>query len=365
MVKPTKQFSVTPLVLALIASGYASEIVGAPFQPTESYEFGLDTKTDAKLMPGMMRTAYTAVAAACLRENAVAVPTFDSSDEDDEYDGGQPEKPLTYAEAQAYAAAVFRVAQSWGKHDESRWLLGMTKRTLVKDENGLDQVSISVEHVIVPFDVWLTKEIERTDPKTSTNWYMFVVQAKQLGAHVPLWEDGYDAAKDTFNQWLDEAPWSRDNSTLTRKERAVGRSADRKWELLKSKLLLKDEAGIAKVLDDWTLLMYSPKMAENVAAIKSSPQYKLHLMQQAQEAQLAQLEKAELNLQFVQMQQRLAETQKAIDERMAALNAAMGIKPPEAPKAETAKKPAKKTKKAVRKVAKVTSLPKPAIINSR
>lgn len=340
--------NVNTLVAALIASGYIEEITGAPSQSPADYEFGLDNRADAKLIPGMLRTAYTAVLGAALRANAISHPIFDGEEEDNGMGPDQPEQPLTLEEAQHYASAVHRVALSFGHHEDSRWLVSMGKRELFKDEQGNDQVRTNTVHIVKTFKDWLTEQIETANKDIALNWYMSCIECRQLGVDVPLWADGVNEAMNVFAFWLAEVPWSREELTTTRKERAVAKTADNKWEAFKRNLLLNNKREIARVLQDWNLMVYSPKMAEDIAAIKANPVYVMHVATEQQAAQLAMLEKQELDLQFIKMRERFEATQKQIDERSKALAEAMGVKT-EATKAQ----------------ATVTPLARPNVINSR
>lgn len=341
------------LFSALVASGYAETILNAPLQDANAYPLGEDTKTDMRLVPGFLRTLYTSVCAGKLYDSAIEVPAFDlgADGEPVPVTTAAPESLLSYEERQRYASAGYRMALSYGRHDDGRWLLGMTKRHVVKDEEGRDQVVLSTDVIVVPLSVWLAQEIERTNPETSPEWYSFMLLARQQGVSVPLWEDGVDAAKATFTEWLNMVPWTRDNDTRTHLEKAVQRSADSKWKAFKVALIANNDRDVKRILDAWNLMVYSPKMAEDIKAIRSSAEFQLYMADQAIEQQEAQLEKLEKALYIQNLKDGIAARQKALDERMAKL---LGEQKPEQPT---------DTKDNVKPAATVLAMPN--VINSR
>ena len=340
-----KQNRLNSITVALTNAGLLKQVLDAPVQLPDSYEFGVDNATDARLIPGMLRTAYTAVGAAKLRLMNIEVPAFDLGADGEDVDSttAQPEAPLSYEALQHYASAIYRVALSKGRHEDARWLLSMNRTYVEKDENGLDIARIGTIHVVVPFSGWLQRELEEADRESG--WYAFLLLVKQQGADVPLWEDGVNAAEAVFNEWLALVPWTRDGDTRTHREKAVARSADAKWKQLIASATLGNDREVVKILGAWNLLVFSPKMSEDIAAIKASTSYKLMVAEEAvtaQEEQLALLEAMEYE---ADLKAKLEARQKALDERMAQL---LGKQKPEAAKPST-----------------VTPLPRPAVINSR
>jgi hypothetical protein len=313
------------------------------------YEFGLDDKIDSKLYPSLLRTAYTAVIGAKLREEGRTEPLFDFDDEpapestyDPEVDGlSEPRRPLTYGEAQHFASAIYRKAVSQGRHEDGRWLLGMTKRNVTKDEaTGEYHVSLSTETPIKDIHGFITDELARTPEDSS--WFASLIFVRQTGIDVPLWHEGINEANVVFNEWLGAIPWTRDDISETRKERVVGRCADRKWEALKLAAKTKNERQVSKLLDDWTLLAHSPKLRLEVDHIVASPMYKAHAMQQTQLIQLAELEKLEMEAMLAETMADIKKTSELIKARGAEIAARIAAVAPakveeskdEAPKAQ-------------------------------
>lgn len=292
------------LVNALIAAGLIDQIVEAPAQKADDYEFGTDDKVDAKLFPGMLRTAYTAVIGARLREEGRTEPLFDSDDDDMVETTHKPEdrelepaKPLSYPDAQRFASAVFRMAISQGRHEDGRWLLGMTKRTVIKTDDGY-HVDLTTDTPVKSFKEFLKDEKARTP--ADSNWFGTIVYTEQLGTDVPQWHGGVDEARAVFHEWLSEVPWTRDGLAQTRRERSVARSADRKWEALKKALLNKDGRTVSKLLDDWTLILHSPKFGTDQHSIKNSQLYKLTVARTLQEELLAEAQSLEFEKAMVE-----------------------------------------------------------------
>lgn len=335
------------LVNALRDAGILKSIMGAPLQQPDSYKFGDDNKTDARLIPGILRTMYTAVGAAKLRLMNVEVPAFDlgADGEDTPETTAQPEAPLSYEALQRYASAGYRKALSMGRHEDARWLLSMNRTYVEKDDEGRDVAKIGTVHVVVPFTQWLQREIEETDPVASPNWYAFLLLVKQQGADVPVWEDGVNEADVVFNEWLDMVPWTRNDDQRTHREKAVSKSADSKWKALVNAAKLGNGKEITKILDSWNIMVYSPLMARDVKSIEADAEYQLMLVDEAvtkQEQQLALLEHTQY---LHDLKAKIAERQAALDARFAKL---LGEQKPEKPSQPN-----------------VTPLARPNVINSR
>lgn len=346
MTNTVKAVQLQKLFVALCNAGLASTILDAPMRAPGSYEFGVDDTSDARLFPSFLRTAYTAVAAAKLRESSIEVPAFDAGadGEGEPSTTAQPEQPLSYEQLQHYASAIYRMAQSMAEHEDTRWLGGIRRTYIEKDANGLDIAKIGIDHPVVPFDVWLQRELERTDPQSQERWYAFCLLAKQSGAHVPFWDAGVDEAKIVFSQWLNMVPWTRDDDPRTHGEKAVARSADSKWKAFKAALESGLQSQVTAALRPWIIMIHSPLMAAEIATIKDSSFYALYAREQAlaaMEEKLARLELAEEETRFKAF---LAAKEAEITARLAKLT---GEQKPEQPKSGP------------------TILPMPGVINSR
>jgi hypothetical protein len=336
----------------------------------EAAEWVTDPITDAKFVPELVRYAHNALIGALNRKGGNTKPLFDPAESEETGcyetdDGGEdvgPSKPMTVEEGIHWVAVVDRIFEHYGNIDSLSWLFSIEKKGLRRDadgnkvlnEHGQPIVDITYERVCLPWRAAFQRELENTNEDKNPNWYVSLQYARQEGAlDIRIPHMDIDEAKEEFNKWLNEVPWSRDMDPRSRRERIVARVADRKWKAFIRAVSSGINKDIERSLKDWVIMSYSALAARHVAEFKKSSEYKMILAQRENEELVRENEKVELelaqqrnqmvrsslqmaqmqlSLQAMEMQKQMAAMQAEMAKQMAAMQAKMP-KPTEQPAA--------------------------------